>query len=361
MTIRKRLTLSLGGILLVSLAVMAGVLHYEWVEQQQRLAEQKQQPEPAWEEVGEIVLYYGVPTMLLLLVGSWWLLRKSLAPVTALSRAAERIHVHNLKERLPQTGSGDELDRLTEVFNSMLTRLDESFTHIREFTLNASHELKTPLTIMRAQIETALRDPATPDAQLEIFADQIDEITRLTKIVDSLTLLAKADAGQLAVAQEPVRLDELVRDSFADAQMLALPARLRVELSVCDETTVRGDRHRLKQLLLNLTDNAIKYNQPDGRIAMRLSRENGAAELTIANTGPGIPAEKLPRVFDRFFRGDSAHNSAVEGCGLGLSIARWIANAHGGTIRVTSEPHELTTITVKFPVEPASSSIAKAS
>jgi len=192
-------------------------------------------------------------------------------------------------------------------------------------------------------------------------SSQIDEITRLTKIVDSLTLLAKADAGQLAVAQEPVRLDELVRDSFADAQMLALPARLRVELSVCDETTVRGDRHRLKQLLLNLTDNAIKYNQPDGRIAMRLSRENGAAELTIANTGPGIPAEKLPRVFDRFFRGDSAHNSAVEGCGLGLSIARWIANAHGGTIRVTSEPHELTTITVKFPVEPASSSIAKAS
>ena len=193
MTIRSRLTLWLGGILLVSLAVMAGVLHYEWVEQQQRMAEEMLQPEPAWEEVGEVVLYYGVPTMLLLLVGSWWLLRKSLAPVTSLTRAAERIHVHNLKERLPQRGSGDELDRLTEVFNSMLTRLDESFTRIREFTLNASHELKTPLTILRAQIETALHDPATPNAQREIFADQIDEIARLTKIVDSLTLLAKAE------------------------------------------------------------------------------------------------------------------------------------------------------------------------
>ena len=354
MTIRSRLTLWLGGILLVSLAVMAGVLHYEWVEQQQRMAEEMLQPEPAWEEVGEVVLYYGVPTMLLLLVGSWWLLRKSLAPVTSLTRAAERIHVHNLKERLPQRGSGDELDRLTEVFNSMLTRLDESFTRIREFTLNASHELKTPLTILRAQIETALHDPATPNAQREIFADQIDEIARLTKIVDSLTLLAKADAGQLVVAQEPVRLDELVRESFADAQMLALPARLQVELSACDETTVRGDRHRLRQLLLNLTDNAIKYNQPDGRIAIGLSRNNGTAELTIANTGPGIPPEKLPRVFDRFYRGDPAHNSAVEGCGLGLSIVQWIVNAHKGTISVASEPQALTTITVRLPVQPAS-------
>jgi len=160
-TIRNRLTFWLGGILLVSLAAMAGVLHYEWVEQQQRMAEQKLAPEPAWEEVGEIVLFYGVPAALFMLVGSWWLLRKSLAPVIALTRAAERIHVHNLRERLPRTGNGDELDRLTEVFNSMITRLDESFVHIREFTLHASHELKTPLTVMRSEIETALRDPAT--------------------------------------------------------------------------------------------------------------------------------------------------------------------------------------------------------
>lgn len=353
MTIRSRLTLWLGGILLVSLAVMAGVLHYEWTEQQQQLASQ-QPPESAWEETGEVVLYYGVPTMLLLLVGSWWLLRKSLAPVISLTHAAELIHLHNLKEKIPLTGSGDELDRLTDVFNSMLTRLDASFTHIREFTLNASHELKTPLTILRAQIDTALRDPATPQAQRSIFADQIDEITRLTKIVDSLTLLAKADAGQLALAQQPVRFDELVRESFTDAQLLAQPAQLQVELTACDETTVRGDRHRLRQLLLNLTDNAIKYSEPKGRVAIGLSRNNGTAELTIANTGPGIPPEKLPRVFDRFYRGDTAHNSAVEGCGLGLSIAQWVVKAHGGTIQVASQPEKLTTVTVKLPVESGS-------
>jgi len=131
------------------------------------------------------VLFYGVPAALFMLVGSWWLLRKSLAPVIALTRAAERIHVHNLRERLPRTGNGDELDRLTEVFNSMITRLDESFVHIREFTLHASHELKTPLTVMRSEIETALRDPATAPAQGEIFAGQLDEIARLTMIVDS--------------------------------------------------------------------------------------------------------------------------------------------------------------------------------
>ena len=354
MSIRSRLTLWFGGILIVSLGVLSGVLHYEWVEQQQRMREQKKEPESAWGETGEIVLFYGVPTTLLLLAGSWWLLRKSLAPVTALTRAAERIHVHNLKERLPQTGSGDEIDRLTGVFNSMMQRLDESFTQIREFTLNASHELKTPLTVMRAEFETALRDPTTPPAQREIFADQLDEIARLTKIVDSLTLLAKADAGQLALAQEPVRLDELVRDSYADAQLLARVGRMEVELQACDETTVRGDRHRLKQLLLNLTDNAIKYTQPEGRITIGLNRNNGSAELTIANTGPGIAPEKLPRIFERFYRGDPAHNNSIEGCGLGLSIAQWIVKAHGGDIRIGSDIGKLTTVTVRFPINVSS-------
>jgi heavy metal sensor kinase len=350
-TIRNRLTFWLGGILLVSLAAMAGVLHYEWVEQQQRMAEQKLAPEPAWEEVGEIVLFYGVPAALFMLVGSWWLLRKSLAPVIALTRAAERIHVHNLRERLPRTGNGDELDRLTEVFNSMITRLDESFVHIREFTLHASHELKTPLTVMRSEIETALRDPATAPAQGEIFAGQLDEIARLTKIVDSLTLLARADAGQLTLNQAPVRLDELVRDSFADAQLLAQPGRKKVELDACQDALVQGDRHRLKQLLLNLTDNAIKYTQPEGQINLALTRQNGTAELMITNTGPGIAPEKLPRVFQRFYRGDPAHNNEVEGCGLGLSIAEWIVKAHGGDIRIGSEVGQRTTVTVNLPLQ----------
>jgi signal transduction histidine kinase len=181
----------------------------------------------------------------------------------------------------------------------------------------------------------------------------LDEIARLTKIVDALTLLAKADSGQFAIAREPVRLDELVRDVFEDARILAQPAHVHVEMNTCDEVTLRGDRHRLRQLLLNLTDNAIKYNQPDGRVAMGLTRNNGVVELKIANTGPGISAEKLPRVFDRFYRGDQAHTGEVEGSGLGLSIVQWIVKAHCGRIELDSKPEHWTTVTIRFPAPAA--------
>jgi heavy metal sensor kinase len=353
MTILNRVTLRLGGILLISLVWMAGVIHYEWAEQQRRF-QQERTTESAWEESGEVVLFYGTPTVLLLLIGGWWLLRRSLAPIDTLTRGVERIHIHSLKERLPVSGRGDELDRLTVVFNSMMTRLEESFTQIREFTLHASHELKTPLTVMRAELETALREPQIPLDHRELFASQLEEIARLTRIVDSLALLAKADAGHLTVTFERVQLDVLVRDSFADAQMLAQPSGLRVELQACDEIPVRGDRHRLRQLLLNLTDNSIKYNQPGGLVTIALRRRADDAELTIANTGPGIPAERQPYVFNRFYRGDAAHNTAVEGSGLGLSIAQSIVEAHGGTIQIDSVPNHLTTVTVTLPLHDGS-------
>ena len=255
-----------------------------------------------------------------------------------------------MNERLPRTGNGDELDRLTEVFNGMLARLDDSFNRTREFTLHASHELKTPLTVLCGETETALRDESLSAAERERAASLLDELRRLARIVDGLTLLAKADAGQVALKLEPVRFDELVRDNFADAQILAEPHGVQVELATCEEIIVRGDRHRLRQLLLNLADNAAKYNQPEGRVMMSLRRTGDVAEFTIANSGPGIPPEVLPRVFDRFFRGDPAHSPAVDGCGLGLSIAQWIVSAHGGTIRIESVPLKITTVTVRLPL-----------
>lgn len=350
MTIRARLTWWYAGILLVSFAIMAGVLHYEWAEQQSHLRDRSKEIDSPWEESAEVVFFYGVPTAALLLIGGGWLLRKSLKPISALTEAVELIHAHNLKTHLPRTGNGDELDRLTEVFNSMIVRLDDSFARIQEFTLHASHELKTPLTIMRAELETALRDESCPPAYRELAAGQLDEIQRLTKIVNGLTFLAKADAGQLPLTQDSVRLDEVVRDSFADAQILAGPAGIRVEMPACDEVTVSGDRHRLRQLLLNLTDNAVKYNRPGGKLIVDLHRNNTLAELKIVNSGSGIPAAILPRVFDRFFRGDPSHNNAVEGCGLGLSIAQWIVKAHGGSIEISSEPGSLTTVKVSLPL-----------
>ena len=343
MSIRSRLTLWFGGILGVSLVMLAAVLHYEWEEQQERMLQRRQAPETAWHEVGEIVLMFGLPTAVLLLVGGSLLLRKSFAPVAALTRAAESIQLDNLKQRLPLTGSGDELDRLT-------ARLDTSVAHAREFTLRASHELKTPLTVMRAEIETALAGEQITPTLRDLLASQLEEIQRLTKIVNGLTFLAKADAGQATIQIASVRLDELVRDAFADTEMLGRSQNIVVELIACDEITMQGDRHRLRQLLLNLTDNAIKYNQPAGRVTISLTQNNGNAELTIANTGPGIPAEKLPRVFDHFYRCDAAHSSEIEGCGLGLSIVEWIVKSHRGDVTVDSIPCQWTTVKVRIPV-----------
>jgi signal transduction histidine kinase len=350
MSIRTRLTIWFSGILGVSLLILTGVLYYEWEEQQHRMLQERKPPEPAWHEVGEIIVMFGLPTALLLVVGSSILLRKSLAPVSALTRAAESMQLDNLQQRLPVSGSGDEIDRLTEVFNAMMGRLENSFAHVREFTLHASHELKTPLTAMRASLESALEEETFTPPQREILAAQLEEIQRLTKIVNGLMFLAKADAGQTTLRSETLSFDELVRDVVSDLEMLARVQQIKVESEIGTAIHVRGDRHRLRQLLLNLVDNALKYNHPCGRVTTSLSQIHGEAVLHIANTGPGIPQEIAPRVFDRFFRGDAAHGSDVEGCGLGLSIVEWIAKAHGGSVAIQSPPGEMTTVTLKLPL-----------
>ena len=361
MTIRTRLTLWFAGVLFVTLLAMGALSYYELVLEPRNQALHRKVPpkEDAGEENSlvdmlEIVAWCGVPALALALGGGWWMMRKALAPVTALTRAAERINEHNLRERLPRTGNGDELDRLTEVFNEMTERLGDSLLRIREFTLHASHELKTPLTVMHGELETALQDETATAAQRARLESELDEVQRLTKIVDGLTLLTKAGAGQIVLARLPVRLDELVREACGDAQSLARPHNIQVTVTVCEELTVTGDRHRLRQLLLNLTDNAIKYNQPQGTVILALRRSAESAEITIANTGPGIAPGLLPRLFDPFFRGDASHSQTVEGCGLGLSIARWIATAHGGTVQITSAPNQLTTATVRLPLSASS-------
>lgn len=353
MTIRVRLSLWYAGVLCASLLAMGGLTYYEFVVEPRQHpstpASEGDEGDDGLDEVMSLVLWCGVPAAALGLAGGWWLTRKALAPVAALTQAAERLTEHNLAARLPRSGNRDELDRLTEVFNSMTERLGESFQRIREFTLHASHELKTPLTVLHGELETALQEEALPPAHRERLFSQLDEVQRLTQIVDGLTLLTKADAGQVSLASEPVRLDELVRDAAADAHSLSRPRNVQVRLAACEECLVTGDRHRLRQLLLILADNASKYNRPGGEVAFTLHGIEKSAELTITNTGAGIPAELLPRVFEPFFRCDASHSNAVEGCGLGLSIARWIVAAHGGTIQIVSEPDKQTTVVVRLP------------
>jgi signal transduction histidine kinase len=204
--------------------------------------------------------------------------------------------------------------------------------------------------VLCGETETELRDGVLTKARRERATSQLEEFLRLSRIVDGLSLLAKADAGLIAFSPEPVPLHELVGDVAADAQILALAAEIKVELSSCEEAVVSGEPHRLRQLLLNLADNAVKYNQPHGSVYLSLRRRGNEAEFQIANTGPGIEASALARVFDRFYRGDPAHSSRTEGCGLGLSIAQWIVSSHNGTIAITSVPAKLTTVTVKLPL-----------
>jgi signal transduction histidine kinase len=349
MTIRTRLTLWYAGILTASLLVI-GYGTYREIDEQMRHDHRREPTERAIGETSEMVFQVGLPAVLLGLLGGWWLTRRALAPVKELTAAATKIHERNLRDPLPRTRNGDELDQLTKVFNDSLARLDDSFNRIHEFTLHASHELKTPLTVMCGEAEIASRDELLPPAERERAASQLDELRRLARIVDGLTLLAKADAGQVALKLEPLRFDELVHEAFADAQILAEPQGIQVELAACEKITVRGDRHRLRQLLLNLTDNAVKYNQPKGGIIMSLLKSASMAQFTITNTGQGIPPEILPCVFDRFFRGDPAHSQTVDGCGLGLSIAQWIVSAHKGTIKIESAMMKPTTVIVRLPL-----------
>lgn len=350
MTIRSRLALWYAGLTLVSLGSLAYGLYVELVIEPKQLAAEGKRSDTPKEEISEILLWYTLPAAVVAVMAGWWMTRRLLAPISRLTETAEGITLDNLDQRLPQRSSNDEFARLTEVFNNMLSRLEASVAQIRDFTMHASHELKTPLTIMRGEMEAALDQGEITPAQRELFGSQLDEIHRLTKIVEGLTLLAKADAGQLVLNETTVPLHELVRDSFVDAQILAQTNEIQVTLPRCDEVFLKGDRHRLRQLLLNLTDNAIKYNCPGGHVEIQLQREQTLARLSITNSGPGIAPEVLPRVFDRFFRGHTSQSPVIDGCGLGLAIADWIVRAHVGTIEIDSALESPTTVRVEFPL-----------
>lgn len=350
MTLRRKLAVRYAGIVGVCLLLLAGLAWHEFHDEPQmrKALGIPALPETAWGEYVEVFVYGMIP---LVLGGGWWLMRKTLAPLGQLAQGVEQIHADNLHEPLPRTFNHDEVDRLTEVFNTTTSRLHESFQQIREFTLHASHELKTPLTVMRVQLETRLQDDqALSPADFEWMECELDEVLRLSKIVDSLTLLTKGEAGLVRLEHKPVRLDELVRESFDDAQILAEPHGVKVTLGECAAAEISGDRHRLRQLLLNLADNAVKYNHPGGAVAMALRCRNGAAEIEITNTGEGIPQELQARVFERFVRGDEARSRAIEGCGLGLTICRWIVQSHGGTIQLSSDAAKNTTALVSLPL-----------
>ena len=347
MTITKRLGIGYAVMATVCVLLVIWLWHHEFVAEPAEFAALGL-TDVHQDTAAEFYTLCFLGSVPLLLAAGWWWTRHVLAPLSALTRAAEQIGSDNLRLTLPRSMNDDEVDSLARVLTSMTARLDASFRQIREFTLHASHELKTPLTVMRAQLETVLRESrALPAEQREWMASMVDEVQRLANIVDSLTLLTKADAGLVKLERKSISLGELVREAFDDALILAQAQGVSVTLGECVAAPLRGDRHRLRQLLLILLDNAVKYNRPGGRIQIALAEHDDTAELRVTNDGGGISSDTQRQLFGKFVRGENA--TGKEGCGLGLTIAQWIVQAHGGTIELRSDP-ETTTVLVRLPL-----------
>jgi two-component system OmpR family sensor kinase len=262
----------------------------------------------------------------------------------------QRITAENLDQTLPVSPADDEIGRLTHTINEMIQRLHDSFAQIRQFSGDASHELRTPLTIVRGEIELALRSPKSSEQYRRVLASTLEEVLRLTTIIDNLLTLSKADQGLYEAQFSEVNLKELAEELFEDSEVLAAEKKIVVTLHAPLPITIVGDKTRLRQLFLNLIDNAVKYTPEAGRVAMTVVREGDSAVFRIADSGLGIPPAEIGRIFDRFYRVDKARSREMGGSGLGLAIAKWIAELHRGTITVTSEVQKGSIFTVRLPM-----------
>jgi heavy metal sensor kinase len=298
-----------------------------------------------------MVLLLSPLVLVLASAGGYWLSRRALAPVGQITRAAQDINSSNLTKRLDVPKSSDELQRLSETLNSMLGRLESSFNRIRQFTADASHELRTPLAVMRTTTEVSLRTSQTVADYREAQQEVLSELEKTSSLVEKLMLLARADAGAETLQRNPVNVAGCLRDACKDGRVLAEAKQLEFAEHVdAQELFVEGDSHALHRLFLILLDNAVKYTPPGGSVSVGLKQSNGFAIAEFRDTGIGISAVDLPNVFDRFYRADKARSREYGGVGLGLSIARWVAEAHRGSIEVQSILDTGSLFLVRLPV-----------
>jgi heavy metal sensor kinase len=306
-----------------------------------------------------------LPLALVLAGGTGWLLaRRALRPVDQMTQAARRIEAERLNERLVGAEVDDELGRLARTLNEMLSRLETSFAQVRRFSADASHEMRTPLTVLRGELEVALRSAREPAEYERTLKSALEEVARLSALVEALLLLSRADAGALKLDVAPVELDQLLEDVARQGEILGRARDVAIRVQHIEPIIAPGDGPRLKELVLNLVDNAVKYTPAGGQVSLALRAVNGSpdhlgapapangrcAEIVVQDTGIGIPAEALPRIFDRFYRLDQARSRDAGGSGLGLCIAKSIAEAHGGRIEVQSAAGAGSTFTLHLPI-----------
>jgi heavy metal sensor kinase len=297
------------------------------------------------------LLLLGVPVVVLVAAGGGYVLvGQALAPVVQIARSAEQITLHNLDGQLPLSATGDELEQLSLALNRMITRLREAFEQNRRFLADASHELRTPLTALRGELENAVDQARLlPDLQDKV-GSALEEVDRLAKIVQTLFAISRLDAGEAQQEWRRFDLARLAADTAGQMSLLAEDKGISVNCNVEQEAGVEGDRARIKQVVVNLLDNAIKYTPPGGSISLNVRAREGKAVIEVVDTGIGIPAGALPHVFERFFRVDKARSRDIGGAGLGLAIVKSICIAHGGRVEVESAEGRGSRFTVELPL-----------
>jgi signal transduction histidine kinase len=298
----------------------------------------------------DIVLGMGaaIPTVLIVVcLGGRWIARQALGPVQAIREAASRITIDNLSQRLPVSQAGDEIAGLVTVLNHTFDRLQSSFEQSVRFCADASHQLKTPMAVLRAGIEEILTDSATPAKQQARAGALLHQVHQLTSVTENLLLLARADAGRLVLQPSSFNLTEVLDGMCDDTRALAEPNGLTVNTDVAPQLPVLADRAATALITQNLVENAVKFNQPGGVIKIKARQVDGHVEVTIANNGDVIPPERQQSIFDRFYRSKS--DSRLPGHGLGLSIARELARAQGGEVALLKSDGDWTQFSLRLP------------
>ncbi|MFA6569945.1 MAG: ATP-binding protein [Bacteroidota bacterium] len=281
--------------------------------------------------------------------GGMFLSKFSLRLVDEITQSAHEITAKHLSKRLPETHIDDEIGRLTRTLNEMIERLENSFAQIKRFTSDASHELRTPLTILRGELEVALHSTKTEEQYEEIIISALEEVERLSNVVETLLELSRAETGQVKMNFELQDLAKLINDISEDAETLSENRNINVFKNIEQNVLCKFDSARIHQAVLNIVDNAVKYTPSGGSITIELKQSKDYYEIIVSDTGMGMDEEDLNHIFDRFYRVDKARSSDIQGIGLGLSIVNWIIEAHRGKILVNSKLNEGTAFTLLIP------------
>jgi heavy metal sensor kinase len=298
---------------------------------------------------------FGLPVVVAVAItGGYLLMRQALLPVGEITRSAEQLTSRNLSERVPVAATGDELEDLASALNRMIARIEHSFRHVNRFTADASHELRTPLTILRGELETIAQLPQVPPDVRDTIGSALEETERLSRIVESLLAISRLDAGEAFAIRERFDFAQLVAGTVEQMRLLAEDKHIVLSCDAPSPVEVVGDSGRLKQVIVNLLDNAIKYTRAGGSVRAMVRSENGYAIFEIADDGVGIPEAALSHVFERFYRVDKARSRQMGGAGLGLSIVKSICAAHGGEVDVESREGSGSRFTVRLPLDGAS-------